>query len=90
MYRNVHLELSENQLRMHANNPQQEEAEELVSVSYEGGPLEIAFNVEYLLDVMGVVGGDEVTIGFSGSNGPALVRENEESDSLYVISPMML
>jgi len=93
MYRNVRLELAENVLCLQANNPQQEEAEELVAVSYSGDPLEIAFNVEYLLDVMGVVGSDEVTVMFSDSNGPALVQESSESgesDSLYVISPMML
>lgn len=90
MYRNVRLELADNTLRLQANNPQQEEAEEIVSVNYTGDPLEIAFNVEYLLDAMGVMGGAEVIIDFSGPNGPARVQESGESDSLYVISPMVI
>jgi len=90
MYRNVRLEVAENVLKLQANNPQQEEAEEIVSVRYSGDPLEIAFNVEYLLDVMGAIDSDTVLVDFSGANGPALLRESEDGDSLYVVSPMML
>ena len=38
--------------RKPANNPEQEEAEEEVGVEYNGGSLEIGFNVSYLLDVL--------------------------------------
>ena len=42
---------------MVANNPEQEEAEEEVSVNYSGEDLEIGFNVSYLLDVLSVITG---------------------------------
>ena len=38
-----------------ANNPEQEQAEEVVAVQYSGAELEIGFNVSYLLDVLSVL-----------------------------------
>jgi DNA polymerase-3 subunit beta len=90
MYRNVRLTLSEGNLHVQANNPQQEEAEESVAVEYEGDPLEIGFNVEYLLDVLEAVSGEKVRFTLSDANGAALVEGLEDNESVYVISPMML
>jgi DNA polymerase-3 subunit beta len=89
-YRGVRLMLSSQNLQIVANNPEQEEAEEVVSVDYEGDSLEIGFNVSYLLDVMGVLTGDQVKISLSDSNSSALVEESEDGDSLYVVMPMRL
>jgi DNA polymerase-3 subunit beta len=58
-YRGVRLKLSEDNLDIVANNPEQEQAEEQVPVSYSGDPLEIGFNVGYLLDVLGVLSGEK-------------------------------
>ncbi len=48
----MRLNLQENLLRITANNPEQEEAEELLDVQYEAGEMEIGFNVSYVLDVL--------------------------------------
>lgn len=90
MYRNVRLRLTANRLELHANNPQQEEAEETVSVDYSGEDLDIGFNVGYLLDVLGVMSCDKIRFTLSDANGAALIEEVEPSDSLFVVSPMML
>ncbi len=42
----------ENQLKITANNPEQEEAEEILDVTYSGAEMEIGFNVSYVLDVL--------------------------------------
>jgi DNA polymerase-3 subunit beta len=89
-YRGVRLKLTENSLDIVANNPEQEEAEEAVSVQYQGEALEIGFNVSYLLDVLGVLSGDEIKISLSDPNSSALLEESEEGDSLYVVMPMRL
>jgi len=89
-YRGVRLNLSEANLQIVANNPEQEEAEEAVSVDYEGDPLEVGFNVSYLLDILGVLGEENVRISLSDSSGSALLEEPENGDSLYVVMPMRL
>ena len=50
-YRGVRLKLSNDTLDIMANNPEQEQAEEVVAVDYKGDKLEVGFNVSYLLDV---------------------------------------
>ncbi len=89
-YRGVRLMLTDANLEIVANNPEQEEAEESVPVEYEGESLEIGFNVSYLLDVLGVLSGEKVKFSLSDANSSALLEESEESDSLYVVMPMRL
>jgi len=89
-YRGVRLKLSENILDILANNPEQEEAEETVSVDYSGEALEVGFNVSYLLDVLGVLSGEQIKLSLADPNSSALLEESEEGDSLYVVMPMRL
>ena len=89
-YRGVRLKLTDNTLELVANNPEQEEAEETVSVSYQGDSLEMGFNVGYLLDVLGVLSGDQVKLSLADPNSSVLLEESEDGDSLYVVMPMRL
>ncbi|MBE9539418.1 MAG: DNA polymerase III subunit beta [Proteobacteria bacterium] len=89
-YRGVRLKLTENNLEIVANNPEQEEAEEMVSVDYQGDSLEMGFNVGYLLDVLGVLSGEQVKLSLADPNSSALLEESESGDSLYVVMPMRL
>jgi DNA polymerase-3 subunit beta len=89
-YRGVRLKLSQDNLEIVANNPEQEQAEEQVPVSYSGDPLEIGFNVGYLLDVLGVLSGEQVKFSLTDPNSSALLEEADGGDSLYVVMPMRL
>ncbi|MEH6366273.1 MULTISPECIES: DNA polymerase III subunit beta [Pseudomonas] len=89
-YRGIRLQLAEGQLKIQANNPEQEEAEEEIAVDYNGSSLEIGFNVSYLLDVLGVMTTDQVRLILSDSNSSALVQEADNDDSAYVVMPMRL
>jgi DNA polymerase III subunit beta len=89
-YRGVRLKITDNTLDIVANNPEQEEAEETVPVDYQGDSLEIGFNVSYLLDVLGVLSGEQVKLSLADPNSSALLEESEEGDSLYVVMPMRL
>ncbi|MCY1515123.1 Beta sliding clamp [compost metagenome] len=89
-YRGIRLQLSAGLLKIQANNPEQEEAEEEVVVDYNGGSLEIGFNVSYLLDVLGVMGTDQVRLTMSDSNSSALLQEADNDESAYVVMPMRL
>ena len=89
-YRGIRLQLASGQLKIQANNPEQEEAEEEVVVDYNGGSLEIGFNVSYLLDVLGVMTTEQVRLILSDANSSALVQEAGNDDSSYVVMPMRL
>lgn len=89
-YRGVRLKLSADTLEIIANNPEQEQAEESLSIAYGGEALEIGFNVGYLLDVLGVLSGEEIRFSLSDPNSSALLEESDGGDSLYVVMPMRL
>jgi DNA polymerase III subunit beta len=57
-----------------AHNPEQEEAEEEVEVTYDGEELEIGFNVNYLLDALAAVEGADVQVGLTDGNSSCLIR----------------
>jgi DNA polymerase-3 subunit beta len=92
-YRGVRLVLTDGNLQVTANNPEQEEAEENITVNYGGDSLEVGFNVTYLMDVLDVLNNDLIQITSSDANSSALVEEYSEEgsdDSLYVVMPMRL
>jgi DNA polymerase-3 subunit beta len=73
------------------NNPEQEEAQEEVTVAYSGESLEIGFNVSYLLDVLNVLKSSEIRFTLADSNSSALVEDaSGESKATYVVMPMRL
>ena len=94
-YRGVRLLIEDASLKITANNPEQEEAEEELAVDYQGeGSLEIGFNVNYILDALNVIRGDNVRINLSDSNSSALIEDpdggGDGGESVYVIMPMRL
>ena len=82
--------LSDGELKILANNPEQEEAEEVVSVDYQGDSLEIGFNVSYLIDVLSTITSTKTRITLSDSNSAALIEAEEGSEALYIVMPMRL
>jgi DNA polymerase-3 subunit beta len=89
-YRGVRILLENNKLRALAHNPEQEEAEEELEVAYEGGEMEIGFNVSYLLDALGIIKSENVILTVSDPNSSCLMLPENESQSKYVVMPMRL
>lgn len=89
-YRGVRLELGKDLLKIQANNPDQEEAQDEIEVEYQGAGMEIGFNVTYLLDALAVVDGEEVEVDFVDANSSCLIRGGKGSHAKYVVMPMRL
>jgi DNA polymerase-3 subunit beta len=89
-YRGIRLALKKNLMTLQAHNPEQEEAEEQVEVTYKGDELEVGFNVGYLLDALAAVDGNEVEIGVTDGNSSCLVRAPGATSARYVVMPMRL
>ena len=89
-FKGVRLELQTGELKITANNPEQEEAEEVVDVDYSGDELEIGFNVAYLIDVLSSIEAEEIKVTLADSNSSALIEAKGSDDALYVVMPMRL
>ena len=89
-YRGIRFAVKTNALTIQSHNPEQEEAEEEVEVSYEGAELEIGFNVNYLLDALAAIDGPEVQVGLTDGNSSCLIRSPADAGARFVVMPMRL
>ncbi len=89
-YRGIRLIIRDSGVVLQAHNPEQEEAEEELEVEYSGDDIEIGFNVNYLLDAIGAVNGDQVALSVVDSNSSCLIREPGNDDAKFVVMPMRL
>jgi DNA polymerase-3 subunit beta len=88
--RGVRLVFTKNALAIICTNNEQEEAEEGLAIDYDGDPLDIGFNISYLLDVLNHVGSDSVTVTMGDSNSSALIQMPGRDDFKYVVMPMRI
>ena len=81
-------------MTLYANNPEQEEAEEQVSVEYSGEEMEVGFNVSYLLDVLSVIKDEKVSMSLANSSSSVLIYGINDTanaaKAAYVVMPMRL
>lgn len=90
-FRGVRIYLSENQLKITANNPEQEEAEEILDVSYPANSdLEIGFNVSYILDVLNALKCENVKLLLTDSVSSTQIEDSASRSAAYVVMPMRL
>ena len=82
--------IEQNQLIITSENPEHENAEEILSIQYEGPPIKVCFNVHYLLNVLAVVSGQTVSIGFAQPTDGVIMNDYEDKSSIFIIMPMNL
>jgi DNA polymerase-3 subunit beta len=84
----VKLSLSENLLRITASNPDLGEAKDDLEVAYRGGDLTVGFNARYLLDVLGVLETEEVSVELGDEHSPGVLHPPGDRSFTAVIMPM--
>ncbi|MEZ9530085.1 DNA polymerase III subunit beta [Vibrio sp. 10N.286.51.F4] len=89
-FRGVRVNLADSEMRITANNPEQEEAEEILDVNFDGDALEIGFNVSYVLDVLNTLRCEQVRISMSDANASALIENAQDDSAMYVVMPIRL
>jgi len=89
-YRGIRFSFSENALQLVANNPEHDEAEEILEVTYEGEEMSIGFNVGYVLDVLNVIDTEVVQFILSDPGSSSVVTNKDRDDCLYVVMPMRI
>jgi DNA polymerase III subunit beta len=89
-YRGVKLEVSPNKLRIVAHNPEQEEAVEELEVQTTVSDLSVGFNVNYLMDALAALSGDEIVLSLRDAQSSCLLRKVDSDDIRHVVMPLRL
>jgi DNA polymerase-3 subunit beta len=82
----VKLVFSENQIEVTANSPDVGEAQESMDVIYQGKPMQIAFNPEFLMAPLRALETNDVYLDLIDEMSPGVLRI--EGSFLYVLMPM--
>jgi len=61
-----------------------------VDASVEGSPLEIAFNVKYLIEVLSVLESSQVILETTTASSPGVIKPADGEEFIHVIMPMYL
>ncbi len=84
----VRLEMSSEGLELVAVTQDVGTAREQIEGSYDGTPLTVAFNPQYLLEGAEVAASDEITLSTIDELKPALVRMKGVEEFLYLLMPV--
>jgi len=89
-YRGIRMILENNLLKLQAQNPDQEEADVELEINYEGNPMEMGINVNYMIDVLNTSNKDTVQGYIKDANSSCLLMFPDDDEAKYVIMPMRL
>jgi len=86
----LRLAFSPGELTVSAQTPDVGEARESLPVRFEGEPLEIGFNPEFLRDGLESVESGDITLGLISPLRPGIIRAADGSGFQYLIMPIRL
>jgi len=89
-FKGVRCVLGAGTLKISSTNADQEEAQEELEIDYTGDALDIGFNVNYLLDVLGNLKSENVRFALGDALGSALVTMPDSDKFKYVVMPMRI
>ncbi len=79
--------MTKNKLDLSVNNANSGDGKESLLVNFDHD-LDISFNSKYLIDVSSQLEGDNIEIYFNDVTSPALIKDPNDFDSIFVIMPM--
>jgi len=85
----VKFKISDSVMAITSNAEMGTSYEEL-NVLQDGPDLEIGFNPKYITDVMRALEGEKITISFSSSVSPCIIRVEDSEDYKYLVLPLRL
>ena len=90
-FRSVRLQLAQNLLKISSSNAEQEEAQEEIDIDYAHEPLDVGFNVSYLLDFLSNVKTENIRWSvMPDANASALITLPDDESFKYVVMPMRI
>ena len=88
--RGVKVAASKDGVTITSDNPDLGEVREELDADYSGDPIAIGFNPKYVVELLGQMASDQITIALGGELDPGLVRPLGGDEYLGVVMPMRI
>jgi len=88
--RGVKVAATKDGVTITSDNPDLGEVREELDAEYGGDPIAIGFNPKYVVELLGQMSSDQITIALGGELDPALIRPLTGDDYLGVVMPMRI
>jgi DNA polymerase III subunit beta len=89
-FKGVTFELDAGNLKLTTHNPEHDEAEEYVGIDYQGDPLTIAFNAQYVLDAFSNIDAETAILTIASNASTCFIDEPVKSEYKFIVMPMRL
>ncbi len=89
-YKGVRIITKKDSLNISANNPEKEQGEENLQCEYQGEEIDIAFNVNYLQEILSTIDSETIEINFFGSEKSCLITDPNSENLKYVVMPLLI
>ena len=89
-HRTVRLTLGSGIMKVAANNPEQETAEDELEIEYAGENLDIGFNVSYLIEALATLPSETADVFLTDASSSCLIQPHGRSSCQFVVMPMRL
>lgn len=86
----VKVSFAHGQMTLFSSNPDLGEATEELPARYEGEALITGFNARYLLDVLGVMDGETISLQMDNPLSPCLIQESDSPGFKCVVMPIKI
>ena len=87
-YRGIRMLIADNKLTLISANKEQEAAVGEFQIQYQQDPIDIGFNVTYLIDALTNIQDEKVNLAFLDTNSSCLFTIPNNNDFIYVVMPM--
>lgn len=88
VYNIIKLDFADNQIHITSNNPEIGNAEEYIPAEIDGPGITIAFNAQYIMDVLKNIDSKTCRIALNQPLSPASIQEAEDDSFIYIVTPV--
>ncbi len=89
-FKGVTFDMSAELLKLSTHNPEHDEAEEELQIEFEGDPLSISFNSQYMLDAVSNLDSEVAMLTIAANASSCFIEEPEQSLFKFIVMPMRM
>jgi DNA polymerase III subunit beta len=89
-FKGVSFDITNNNIKISAHNPEHEEAEEECLCEYTGDALSIAFNIQYMLDAVSNLNSEVAALNIATNASACFIEEPQQQLYKYIVMSMRL